>query len=150
MYRKAIRTKQTVFNLVGKDLETETKDVLTVIHPMYVGRTLWGAIFWELELRTQLDAFVRPDTYNHFHYPFFAILAPESIYNGQPPRLILQELDHDALQTLVDGEEYKAWLLGINTKLFESDLPIRETKLIEAEGTAFKFVAISVRGEKGD
>ena len=76
MYRQAIRVKKTVFNLVGKDLETETKDVLTVIYPMYIGRALWGAIFWELELRYELDSFIRPNTYMHFHYPYFGVFAP--------------------------------------------------------------------------
>ena len=55
MWTVAKRTRKTVFNFNTKDLETDSKRIIEIAHPMYDGRIFWGVIFWELDLVNTLE-----------------------------------------------------------------------------------------------
>lgn len=96
MYRKARRFRTTVVNLVAKDLETESKDVITLAHPIFADRALWGVIFWEIERDSTFNQTLIPNSVYEENYPFVQILYPESPLSGEEGRIIFEKNDVDA------------------------------------------------------
>ena len=88
MFNLAKRSKETQFNFWTKDLETDSKQVLTIAHPLNIKRPgkrdiFWGVMFWEIDMKSTLDQTIIPPTFYEFKYPFLRILQPISIFAGK-------------------------------------------------------------------
>ena len=123
MFRKAKRSKQTQFNFNSLDLETNSKRVLTIAHPLLVQRPgrrdiFWGVLFWEIDLVSTLDQTIIPPTFYEFKYPFLRILQPISPYAGDVGPVLVEKIQDDYMANIDKNEKFKKWKKAMNDKLF--------------------------------
>jgi len=63
IYRKAFRKRTTVINWLNKDLQTESKNIITFANPVFEGRAFWGVVFWEIDRELFFQNLVIPTSF---------------------------------------------------------------------------------------
>jgi len=119
MYRKAKRSKKTVINLKETDLETDSKVVMHVVHPIYSKeQVFWGAVVWELDLWDTLDQFALPLTIEKHKYPFVQLIYPESPLSGQDGEVMYFKISDDLLVNAERNQTFRQWKAKQHQDLF--------------------------------
>ena len=82
IYRKAFRKRTTVINWLNKDLQSESKNIITFANPLFLGRAFWGVTFWEIDRERFFENLVLPTSFEKQKYPFVQVIYPESPISG--------------------------------------------------------------------
>lgn len=90
MYRKALRSRKIIFNIVKKDIQKSEYRTFTTVTPMFSGRTFWGAIFSEIDFYEIFDKTIVPQNFINDKYPFFQIIVPLPPFSNEPGKLIYE------------------------------------------------------------
>ena len=77
LYERAKFKNETVITIVGKDIQTDSRRVITMCHPINSDGKFLGAIFWESEKRETFERFVVPRSFQSSSLPFMEIKYPK-------------------------------------------------------------------------
>ena len=121
MYRKATRQKETIFNMMGKDLLTESKDVISIVHPIYQGRSLYSVVFWELDIYPTLASAIIPASFEVGHFQLMQVYFPQSVFSGKRAKNIFEKFQTTNLDNINQNAEYLEWVDFLNELVFSSD-----------------------------
>lgn len=125
MYRKVIRLRQGHYNFVYKDIETNSKPVITVIQPMLNDRIFWGAVWQEIELKDFFEKTAISNTFISKKYPFMQILQPTPSYSADNEGIPLFEKIMDKhLADINLNPVFKEWRKEVNKLNHESTTKI--------------------------
>ena len=76
LYEKAIEYNRTVVGMIGKDILTNSKRVVTYGHPINANGDLLGVIFQESDLTQVIERYWVPVSFQSSSLPFLEIKYP--------------------------------------------------------------------------
>lgn len=76
LYESAKSKNDTVITIIGKDIQTDSRRVLTMCHPINSDGRFLGALFWESEKSATFERFVVPSSFLNSSLPFIEIKYP--------------------------------------------------------------------------
>ena len=77
LYEKAIEYNRTVVGMIGKDILTNSKRVVTYGHPINANGDLLGVIFQESDLTQVIERYWVPVSFQSSSLPFLEIKYPK-------------------------------------------------------------------------
>lgn len=90
LYEKALFMNDTVVGIIGKDILTNTKRVVTYAHPIFANGQQVGVIFQESDLIQSIERYWVPVSFQKSSLPFLEIKYAKKLDKLQQSELLFR------------------------------------------------------------